>query len=248
MSPILRNIKKPLGSVLFVLMISSCAPTQRSGMVVDPETGLQFGSVVEKNIVVDSSQFPNNKLKIRLRNVSGDPAFDLSGLTSQLENAYRSKGYDITTGNDNGLMLDVNVTYSGQTSSNMASQYGFLGGSIGGIGGSQVGRNTTLGAAGGVIAGATLGSIVGSYVTDDTYIVVAHVTLGVKEAGEGETKKKIVFSSSETKTQTTEQGFQPFRQTITTGVSVYAGGRNISQGQIAGEVRNRFRRILSDIL
>lgn len=232
-----------------MLLLAACAPPQRGGMVVDPATNLQFGSVVERNIVVDAGQFPNNYLRIRLRNISGDSVFDLDQLRSLLEIAYQSKGYTITNGNDNGLLLDVNVTYSGQISSNMSSQYGFLGAAAGGLGGTQVGRNSALGAGAGVVAGATLGAIIGSYVTDDTYIVVAQVTLGVKSPGEGDTSKTITFSSSgDTVSDTKTKGFQPFRQTIATGISVFAGGRNVRQSEVAGEVRNRFGRILSDIL
>ena len=63
MLPNFLNIKKPLGSLLFVLMISSCAPAQRSGMVVDPETGLQFGSIVEKILLSTRANFQTTSLK-----------------------------------------------------------------------------------------------------------------------------------------------------------------------------------------
>lgn len=59
------------------VILGSCAPPQRMGMVVDPATGLQYGSVIEKNIVVDSSQFENKRIKVRIRNTSGDAAFDM---------------------------------------------------------------------------------------------------------------------------------------------------------------------------
>ena len=116
------------GTCLVVgLVLGACAPQQRMGMVVDPQTRLQYGSVVERNILIDSSQFKNRKLKLRIRNISGDPAFDLHGFRSRLEQSYSSKGYDLTTGDDFGLLVDVNVVYSGQTRSDLSQEFGFLG-------------------------------------------------------------------------------------------------------------------------
>ena len=39
-----------------------------------------------------------------------------------------------------------------------------------------------------------------------------------------------------------------FRKTYTTRVAVFAGGRNIPQSRIAGEVRRRIIRIVGDII
>jgi len=108
------------GTVLAMgLMLGACAPQQRMGMVVDPKTQLQYGSVVERNILIDSSQFKNKKLKLRIRNTSGDPAFDLYGFQARLESSYTSKGYEVADSDDFGLLVDVNVVYSGQTRSDL---------------------------------------------------------------------------------------------------------------------------------
>ncbi len=45
-----------------------------------------------------------------------------------------------------------------------------------------------------------------------------------------------------------KSGFIEFEQSVTTGISAYAGGRNTSQSAIAEGVRQRFIRILSDII
>jgi hypothetical protein len=92
-------------------MLVACAPQQRMGMVVDPQTQLQYGSVVERNILIDSSQFKNKKLKLRIRNISGDTAFDLHGFRTRLENSYTSKGYEVANSDDFGLLVDINVVY-----------------------------------------------------------------------------------------------------------------------------------------
>ena len=47
-----------------VLLPIACAPQQRMGMVVDPSTGLQHGSVIETNLLVDASQFADKSIKV----------------------------------------------------------------------------------------------------------------------------------------------------------------------------------------
>ena len=55
--------------------------------------------------------------------------------------------------------------------------------------------NLDAGTAIGVVSGATLGAIIGSYITDDTYIIVAKVTIGLNETTESN-RKTINFGSS----------------------------------------------------
>ena len=243
----MKKLPITLLSVFIGLSLLACAPTQRGGMVVNPKTGLQFGSVIEKNILLDASQFENKKVKVRIRNTSGDRAFNLYQFKGKLNKAFESKGYLVTEVGNYGMLIDVNVTYSGQVSRNLSKEFGFLGASAGGLSGASIATNKGIGAAAGILAGATLGSVVGSYVTEDTYIVVANVSLGVAEARRGKKKTTIVFGSSK-KEKDEDSGFKPFRQRITTGIAVFAGGRNTPQHAIASEVRERFVRIISDVI
>ncbi len=83
--------------------------------------------------------------------------------------------------------------HSGQVQSNLAGEFGFLGAAAGGIvGANSGGPATTIG----VIGGATLGSIIGSFVTDDTYIFVAKVTVGIIKGTPKRNEKSITFSRS----------------------------------------------------
>lgn len=241
---------KRSGSVILflgILVLAACAPQSRMGMVVDRSTGLQFGSVVERNIVVDPSQFADRRIHLRIRNTSGDPAFDLGTFKSLLERSYAARGYQPTDGADFGILIDVNVVYSGQTSQNMSTEFAFLGAAGGAIVGAR-GR-ADAGTAIGLLSGATLGSIVGSYVSEDTYIVIADVSLRVGESKEG-SSKTIVFDSSKRQDNDSAaaKAFRPFSKQIDTGIAVYAGGRSIPQSRISGEVRERFGRILRDII
>jgi hypothetical protein len=238
-----------LVALLVAVPLAACAPRQRSGMVVDPATGLQYGSTVERNLVVDASQFDDPRLKLRIRNTSGDPVFDLAAFRDALESAYQARGYVTASGaagDTYGVLLDINVVYSGQLSQSMAAEYGFLGLAAGGIGGSYAG---TRGAAAGAVSGAALGAILGSYVTEDTYIVVAEVTLAVADARSGRIERVIQFGvDDDAEDSTGDFGRRRFDEQLRTGVAVYAGGRSIAQAAIAEEVRQRLRRILADVI
>lgn len=231
------------------LALSSCASPARMGMVTEPETGLQFGSTIERNVVTDASFYENKKIKIRSRNTSGDAAFGLSSFTEALRSAYESKGYQPTEEDDFGLLVDVNVMYSGQAQSSLERQFTFLGGAVGGLAGAARTDSKLLGTATGVVAGATLGSIIGSYVTEDTYIVVARITFGqIKDIKKAD--KEITFSRSPRSGDDDgeEERARGFRKTISSSVAVYAGGRNIPQSRVAEEVRQRLIRIVSDFI
>ena len=137
-------------AVAATLLLSGCGnlinPPARMGMVKNPETGLQIGSVVEKNLVTDASFYKNRKIKVRTRNTSGDPAFDLAGFTSRLRSAYAGAGYEPTAGDDFGLLVDVNVMYSGQVQNNLAGEFGFLGAAAGGLAGAVRGGDIAIAA------------------------------------------------------------------------------------------------------
>ena len=237
------------------VLLSACGnigqPTTHMGMVKDPKTGLMFGSVIEKSLMTDASFYNNNRLKVRVRNTSGDPAFGLRQFTDQLRNAYASTGYEPTQSSDFGLLIDVNVMYSGQAQSNLSSEYGFIGAAAGGIAGyrSSASAGTAIGAA----AGATLGSVIGSFITDDTYIIVARISFGVVKKSV-KSKKRITFSRSKKLKNIDDPNEDDkvikrgFKKTYTTQVAVFAGGRNVTQDQIAQQVRKRMIRIFSDFI
>jgi hypothetical protein len=259
MTPSFRKGSPVMWLAVAALLLAGCTgylvnPPTRYGMVKDPDSGLMFGSTVEKNLLTDASFFRNKRIKVRVRNTSGDLAFDLKGFTGQLEQAYAGQGFQPTAAGDFGAMVDVNVMYSGQIQRNLATDYAFLGAAGGGISGFR--SDVDAGTAIGVVSGATLGHILGSFVTDDTYIIVAQVTVAsIKEPLKGE-GKTILFGRSPTPGLTKEEEEERelrrldrgFRDSKTTRVSVYAGGRNVRQSEIAGHVRERFVRIISDII
>lgn len=236
------------------LSLAACNAPSRMGMVKDPETGLQWGSVVEKNIVTDASLHRNKKIKVRARNTSGDTTFDLGGFTGRLYESYRQAGYEPTEADDFGLLVDVNVMYSGQVQESLAVEYGFLGAAGGGIVGYR--SSAKAGTAAGALSGATLGAVMGSYVTDDTYIVVAQVSVATIRDTRRDESKTITFSRSpnpgdrrsEREKEEEVLGKRSLQETHSTRLAVYAGGRMVPQSRIAAEVRQRMVRIVSDII
>ena len=86
-----------------VTLTMGCAQSARYGMVEDPETGLMLGSAVERNIVIDASEFENRTINLNLRNASGDPSDDLTRFREHLLQALRAKGYTPTDGDDFGV-------------------------------------------------------------------------------------------------------------------------------------------------
>ncbi len=240
-----------LTTTIIALSLSACisAPPTRLGMVKNPDTGLMIGSNVEKTIITDASFHKNNKIKVRIRNTSGDTAFDLNAFRSTLENAYARAGYEPTSEGDFGILVDVNVRYSGHIQTNLEASYGFLGAAAGGITGYRSG--TSAGTAIGTVAGATLGSILGSFTTDDTYIIITNVTYAsIKDSRSKKPAKTVTFSRSTSLYNEEEENesTRSLKKTITTGVAVYAGGRNTEQSDIAKQVRERIARIVSDII
>jgi len=235
------------GALVATGLLAACQSGQsRLNMVTDPGTGLKYGSVVEKSVFIDADQFENNAIKVAIRNTSGDPAFDVRGFRSDLERSYADKGFKPTR-DDFGIKLDLNVVYSGHIREDMSAQFGFLGAAAGGIAGYR--SPTRAGTAIGVLAGATIGSIIGGTQSRDTYITISEVAIGIAEAKSvGQTSKSVTFGSSPKLQEERKSGFKPFRGVLRTKIAVYGGGRNVSQAQIAAEVKRRLIRIVSDLI
>lgn len=229
-----------------LMLLSGCASPNSLGMISDPETGLQYGSVIERSFFIDSSQFENNKIKISARNVSGDANYNIRGFVKSLENSFIEKGYMLDDQENFGIKYDVIIEYSGHIQRNMSAQYGFLGGAAGGIAGYR--SEAKAGEAIGILAGATIGAIAGSYITDDTYIIIARVTIGVID-NVNKHKKTVTFSSSPNLQEEEEKsGITAFEKVMTTRVAVFAGGRNVKQAEIVQGVKRRLQSIISDII
>ncbi len=224
------------------------------GMVKSPTTGLMYGSIIEKNLITDPSFYANKKIKLRIRNTSRDTAFDIQSFTSQIRRALAANGYEPSEDADFGLLLDVNVKYSGQIQLNLAQEFSFLGAATGGLIAAAKTKNDPIGTSAGILSGATFGGILGSFITDDTYIVVTRVTFAVIR-DKKRPKKYNTFSRSpklrykdEEDEEEKDRKKRGIKRAYTTGLSVFAGGRNTAQSEIAAEVRARIARIVGNFI
>lgn len=102
--------------------------------------------------------------------------------------------------------------YSGHMQTNLAERFSFLGGAAVGIAGYR--SDMKADTAAGVLAGATLGAIIGSHITDDTYIIVSEVTIGVTDAPDEDTDTKVIRfdSSPDLQKEKSRSNFKPFRE------------------------------------
>jgi len=250
-----RGIALGLVGIVVVLSLVACVgsrPVTHQGLVEDPKTGLLFGSVIEKNILSDPTFYKNPKIKVRIRNTSGDTAFELKRFTGKIRDAFEATGYETTTANDFGILVDVNVMYSGQIQLSLSEEFAFIGGAAGAVGGAKAGSGTTDIAVG-AISGATIGGILGSFVTQDTYIIVSRATFAVIKDLK-KSKKTVTFSRSAKLKNVDDPDeeekviLKRFKRRVTTGIAVYAGGTSVSQTEIAGEVRQRLVRIIGDFI
>ncbi|MFC1673296.1 complement resistance protein TraT [Pseudomonadota bacterium] len=250
--PTLQNFTHTALAVGLAFIVGACdvlPNSPRLGMVVDEDTGLMFGSAIQGNLVTDASFYSNKLIKVRTRNTSGDEAFDLHTFTTALNSAYETKGYTPSMEDGFGLMIDINVVYSGQVQSNQARQFGVVGALLGATYGGHSDRGLLVA----TTSGAALGHIIGQYATEDTYMVVADITFGVVKKLKV-SRRRVTFSRS-TKVTNVDDPLEDdkvmaagFKKSFSTQFTVYAGGRNISQSEIAEQVRERAVRIAADFI
>ena len=245
-------LKKKLYIILYIsgsLILSSCAQKPIMNMVTDSKTGLQYGSIVGDNFFTDAALFPNKVIKVTTRNISGDIKYDMKSFVEEIENSFAEKGYEVYNNDGFGIKVDISVRYSGHIQKNMMKEYALLGATVGGISGFR--SNATAGTAIGLVAGATLGTIIGSYVTEDTYMMITDFTIGVLNPKKKKKTKTITFSRSKRLQEDDDEDDKKvikFKNVYKTQIAVFAGGRNVKQDQIVEEVRKRLARIVSDMI
>lgn len=233
--------------IMALLFMTGCRSKQRMGMVRDQKTGLLYGSMTSGNFMVDPSQFDTPVIKLTIRNTSGDPAINLKALRKAIESAYIDKGYKVVKTGKYSTHLDINLRYSGQISKNMVDEVSLWGAAGGAYMGANLGRNLdslVLGSA----SGAAIGAIIGQYTTQDTYIMVADIILGVVDKYAKKRKAIIQFDDTQIKWEDEDDGFTSYRSRERLQLAVYAGGDNTPQNKIVRGVTLRFKRILQDII
>ncbi|BCS87035.1 complement resistance protein TraT [Pseudodesulfovibrio sediminis] len=238
-----------------VLVLTACVARQQNPhqLVEDEKTGYSYGAIKDGEFIADPAMFRNAKLKLRIRNTTGDSSLDIKIFRQQLEKSYGDLGYEITDGDDFGILLDVNVRYFGQVTEMLPAEYSFLGAAAGGVVGAtpgiQSGRSadSLTGAAGGAVVGAALTEIMRNYATEETFIIISSITMGTVMPERVEDETTISFVTGK-KVKEKKTNFKGFRSRDTVNLAVYAGGMMAAKSDIINEVRARHLRILRDII
>ncbi|RAU23696.1 hypothetical protein CU669_00905 [Paramagnetospirillum kuznetsovii] len=233
-------------------LAAGCQRENRGDMVVDSTTGRMYGMRSDSlPIFTDPSLFPNRRLKLTVRNMSGDSIWDLDSTRENLYRVFLDKGYDRSNGSDFGLKIDLAVIRSQQFDRTMLSEYAFLGGAGGAVAGGTAGGFTPTGVGGGagigLAAGLALGAIAGYFNTDSIYVVVTEATFGIRRDST-KPRRVVTFEGSPRVEEWEERGYDAFRKTQRVMIANYGGGRGITQAEIAQDIRERQIRSLSSFL
>jgi len=251
----LNNTLKILVVTVCFLSLVACVSREQNqrNLVKDEVTGYSYGATKDGEFITDPAMFRNAKLKLRIRNTTGDSSLDMKNFRDQLEQSYESVGYEITDGADFGILLDVNVRYFGQATDMLPAEYTFLGAAVGGVAGAtpgvQGGRpaDALTGAAAGSVVGAALSEILRNYATAETYIIISSITMGTVMPEHVEDERTIYFVTGK-KVREKKTNFKGFRSRETVNLAVYAGGLRAGKSDVIDEVRARHLRILQDII
>jgi len=244
--------------MMLVALVGIAACSKSAGenpyrLVEDKKTGYAYGATKSGEFIADPAMFRNAKLKIRIRNTTGDPSLDIYAFRQQLEQAYTDLGYEISEGRDFGILLDINVRYFGQITDTLSSDFVFLNTAAGGVAGSIQGiqsgnpADAVTGAAAGGVVGAAVGEILQNFITEETFIIVSSVTMGTVMPEHVGDESVIQFVTGK-KIKQKKTNFKGFRSRDTIQLAVYAGGTMAEKGDIIDEVRARYLRILKDII
>ncbi|CAA7613457.1 conserved hypothetical protein [Candidatus Terasakiella magnetica] len=233
-------------------LAAGCQRRNQGDMVVDPNTNRMYGMRSDGvPVFTDPSLFPNRRLKLSVRNMSGDAVWDLDSTRDRLYRVFLDKGYERSDGTDFGLKVDLNVVRSQQFDRSMLAEYTFLGGSggavAGGLGGGLSGGGPAAGAGIGLATGAALGAIAGYFSVDSIYVVLTEATFGVRRDST-RPRRVVTFEGSPRIEEWEERGYDAFRKTQRVLISNYGGGRDISQREIADDIRERQIRSLASFL
>lgn len=217
------------------------------------DQGFKIGSATSKTLFIDSSQFANRVVKLRIRNSSGDPAMDIGNIRNRLENGLRSAGYEISD-KGFGIVVDVNAYFMNSVAngrSRASNEIGALLGAVAGYeatkksGGMGEGSGIVLGA----IVGATLQEVIRSSSEYDAYVVLCDVNIGVIRQ---ENRKKDVFIIGGNKIEHQEDDekstFESFALRETVKVAVYAGDTREKYSSTINAIHDRLAGIVANMI
>ena len=231
------------------LLIGCASPSAQS------HKAFQIGSATSRNIFVDSSQFANKTIKLRLRNSSGDPDLDIDRLRQSIEAGLRSAGYSISDKNF-GIVMDVNAfQFRTAETAHVTSNTG-LGMLLGGVVGYEAAKRSGdigsgSGAILGAVAGAALEDILRTHGSSSTYLALCDVNIGVVRKESTRNDRFVIGGNKIERAQDEDrenQAYEGFAMKDTVRVAVYAGDSTDRAGLTVGAVVDRLGRVIANLL
>jgi hypothetical protein len=229
-----------------VLVGCSTAPTY-------DQQQFMMGSAQSKNISVDSSQFANRTVKLRLRSSSGDPDIDLTKLRGVITRGLESAGYRVSDENF-GILVDVNayMLNSVRTARNSGSNE--IGALLGAVVGFEAGKRSSRISEGsglifGAIAGATLQEVLRKNTETGTYIMACDVNIGVARVSNTKTDSFVIGGNRiENRPTLRDETFTQFAINDSIKVVVYAGDIEGNRRSTIFRIEERLGRIVANLL
>lgn len=242
-----QALRAAAGLVLSPLVLVGCAAADYR----DP--GFKIGSAVSRNLFVDSSQFGNRRIKVRLRNSSGDPSVDMARLRADVEGGLRSAGYAVAE-NDFGILLDANLYFMNTVATGRQRASNEVGALLGGVAGYELakgrgGLGAGSGAILGAVAGATLQDVLRSHSDYDTYLAVCDVNIGVVRQQSTKRDSFVIGGNRfEREREHPDPTFESFAMRETVKIYVYAGDRRDRRDHVMWAIQERLARVVSNLL
>ncbi|WNO03947.1 complement resistance protein TraT [Rhodoferax mekongensis] len=219
------------------------------------QKSLQIGSATSRNLFVDSSQFANRTIKLRLRNSSGDPEFDVGRLRQSIESGLRSAGYEVSD-QSFGIVMDVNAfQFRTAAVSNVSSSSG-IGLLLGGVAGYEIAKRsgdvgTGSGAILGAVAGAAIEEIIRNHGTRATYLALCDVNIGIVRKESTKNDRFIIGGNKIERAKDEERekdAYTGFATRDTVRVAVYAGDDSARAEQTTSAIVDRLGRVIANLL
>jgi hypothetical protein len=209
--------------------------------------------MTSKNLFIDSSQFANRTVKLRLRNSSGEPLMDIGRLRGAIESGLISAGYQIGD-RDFGLVIDVNVFQMQSVyRSNLRNNSG-LAALVGGVVGYEAakqsgGISSTSGAILGAVAGIALEEVLRTHSENATYIALCDVNIGVVKKEYTKNDRFVVGGNKiEHKEPDEPDAFKNFSRRELVRVAAYAGDDANRENQTIEVLVDRLGRVVANLL
>jgi Enterobacterial TraT complement resistance protein len=237
-------------TLVFAAMLNGCA-TQPAVS----QKAFQIGSATSRNLFVDSSQFANRTIKLRLRNSSGDPDLEVGRLRQSIEAGLRSAGYELSDQNF-GIVMDVNAfQFRTAAVSNVTTSSG-LGMLLGGVVGYETAKRsgdvgTGSGAILGAVAGAAIEEIIRNHGTRSTYLALCDVNIGIVRKESTKNDRFIIGGNAIERRQDDDKekdAYTGFAMRDTVRVAVYAGDDSAHANQTVGSIVDRLGRVIANLL